>query len=184
MAEMREYHFAAGMLNGQIPNEVNAQQPTRDFIFNWVLKQYKDKPIRVFQVGAIETFRIDWRVGSGWADIFFGQHIKEHGGQLSIVDINLDNITHSVFAATALGYKVTPIYGDAIDHITLEEYDIYYLDGGNDPQETLDQFNAIKDRKCMVLVDDYAIMGTLLPEDLDVTVYDVANKFGVIDLRD
>ena len=157
---------------------------TRDHIFSQVLKEFYPEPIRVFQVGAIETFKSEWRIGSGWSDLIFGAYINAHGGRLTLVDINLDHLANSTLASHALQYPVEIMLGDAIDAIGQGEYDIYYLDGGNDPQETLDQFNKIKDKKCVVLVDDFSIKGTLLSEtDYDFTVHDAVNGFGVLDLR-
>ena len=182
MAHDSEYDFAVAMLNGDIENKLEV--PIRDFIFEFTLSQFKNKPVKIFQVGAIATFRIAWRVGSGWADTIFGPYIENYGGKLTIADINLDNLSHSIFAASSLGYKIEAKYGDAIDYLDNDTYDIYYLDGGNDPQETLDQFNKIKDQKAIVIIDDYSIKGTLIPTDLDITIYDVANQVGIIDMRE
>ena len=183
MAENPEYNFAVSMLSSKIEN-VLPDHPSRDFIFNWALSQFKEKPVTVFQVGAIETFRVPWRLGSGWSDTIFGPYIAKNGGKLTVIDINLDNIAHSMFASTCLDYEINVIYGDAIDYIGDGRYDIYYLDGGNDPQETLDQFNKIKDKKSIIIVDDYSIKGSKLPSDLYVEIYDIANKVGVIDMRE
>jgi len=183
MAKNPEYDFAVSMLSKKTENKL-PDRPTRDFIFEWALSQFKQKPVTIFQVGAIETFRIAWRLGSGWSDTIFGPYIAKHGGKLTIVDINLDNLSHSIFASTCLDYEINTVYGDAIDYIEDGRYDIYYLDGGNDPQETLDQFNKVKDKKSIIIVDDYSIKGTKLPSDLDVEIYDIANQVGVIDMRE
>ena len=187
MAHNEEYDFAYHLLYGEASNDLKELDaklpPTRDFIFYRVLKEFNGEPVKIFQVGAIETFRFAWRLYSGWSDIIFGEYIKENGGELFIADINMDNIAHSLVASHARGYKIDIVYGDAINHIGQKEYDIYYLDGANDPEETLDQFNKIKHHNAIVIVDDYSIKGTKLPEDLEVEIYDVANKVGVIDLR-
>lgn len=183
MAKNPEYDFAINMLSKKIENKL-PDHPARDFIFEWALSQFKKKPVTIFQVGAIETFRIPWRLGSGWSDTIFGPYIAEYGGKLTIVDINLDNLSHSIFASTCLDYEINAVYGDAIDYIDDGRYDIYYLDGGNDPEETLDQFNRVKDKKSIIIVDDYSIKGTKLPDDLDVVIYDIANQVGVIDMRE
>jgi hypothetical protein len=174
------YDFAYSVLFNGADNALNYQ--TRDPIFYSVLNSLDKKPVKIFQIGAIETFNINWRVGSGWSDIIFGQYIKKYGGKLTIADINLDNIAHSYLAASKIGYEVELLYGDAINFITKEDYDIYYLDGSNDPQETLDQFNKVKDKKCIILVDDFSIKGTLL-QDKGFNIINVANQVGVLDLR-
>tara|TARA_R110000824_G_scaffold231335_1_gene419115 strand:+ start:1419 stop:2039 length:621 start_codon:yes stop_codon:yes gene_type:complete len=157
----------------------------RDEIFNNVLSEFESKPVRIFQAGAIETFKgLRWRIDSGWSDLIWGEYIKNNGGKLTVVDINIDHLANSVFAATQLGYEINAVHGDATDFISDEPYDIYYLDGGNDPQETLDQFNKIKDTDSIVLIDDYFVKGTLIEtEDYDITTYDICNGVSVIDLR-
>lgn len=158
---------------------------TRDVIFNDLLQRVKPNPIRIFQVGAIETFSVDWRLGSGWSDIIFGNYIREHGGQLTIADINLDHLANSSLASRVLKYEVDLIYGNATEYIGESGYnDIYYLDGSNDPKETLDQLNNIGHGNCVVIVDDFDIKGKLLPKEIidDGYVYPVANGVAVFRL--
>ena len=135
-----EYDFAYNILFLGYENKINAR--TRDGLFNNILSLFNNKPINVFQIGAIETFDIGWRIGSGWSDIIFGTYIKNYGGKITVVDINLNNLAHSYFAASNLGYDIEICYGDASNFIRKEDYDIYYLDGSNDPQETLNQFKV------------------------------------------
>jgi hypothetical protein len=174
------HEFAYNVLFSGAPNKINA--PTRDYIFNTILDSFMEKPVKVFQVGCIETFDVRWRVGSGWSDLIFGEYIKEHGGSLTLCDISLDNVAKSFFAAKSLGYEANFVIGDAIRHIGNDDYDIYYLDGGNDPKETFDQYMAIKDKKAVIIVDDFNIKGTLLSH-LPFRREPVANHVGVLDQR-
>lgn len=184
----REFDYAYGVLTGQVDNNLLTDynnNPTRDVIFDGILQQLKPNPINVFQVGAIETFRADWRLGSGWSDIIFGKYIKEYGGKLTIADINLDHLANSSLASSSLDYDINIIYGNAVDHIGDMGYNhIYYLDGSNDPKETLDQLNSIAHKNCIVIVDDFSIKGTLLPEEFvnEGYVHNVANGVGVFRL--
>ena len=165
----------------------NVMYVLRDEIFNNVLSEFESKPVKIFQAGAIETFNgLRWRIDSGWSDLIWGEYIRNNGGKLTVADINIDHLANSVFAASQLGYycEINAVHGDAADFISDEPYDIYYLDGGNDPQETLDQFNKIKDTDSIVLIDDYFVKGTLIEtEDYDITTYDMFNGVSVIDLR-
>lgn len=175
-----DYDFAYNILFNKYKNELPYQ--TRDNIFYTILNSFNDAPIKIFQIGAIETFNINWRIGSGWSDIIFGEYIKTYGGKLTICDINLDNLAHSYLASKKLGYDIDICYGDAINYINKENYDIYYLDGSNDPEETLNQFNRIKDKSCIVIVDDFDIKG----KNLDKTnfhIINVANGIGILNLR-
>ena len=184
---MTEFDFAYGVLYSGDSNSLPEGVKSRDDVFRLVLQSFDTAPVSIFQVGAIETYDIRWRMGSGWSDLQWGEYISTFGGSLTVVDINLDNIAKSVLASIKKKYDLETIYGDAIDHIK-EGYDIYYLDGGNDPKETLDQFNKIKHTKSVVLIDDYSIKGTLvdrqsITEDYIVDIHEVANDVGVIDLR-
>lgn len=180
MIENDVYDFAFNVLFKEYDNYLPYE--TRDEIFHNILKTFNEQPLKIFQVGCIETFNINWRVGSGWSDLIFGDYIKKHGGELSLCDINLDNIAHSRLAAQQRGYDVEICYGDAISFIEQDVYDIYYLDGSNDPQETLDQFLKVKHNEAVFIVDDFKIKGTLL-KDFDFEVFRVANEVGVLNLR-
>ena len=173
-----KYNYAHAILHDGQPNKLVG---VRDQVFIDILKSFEGAPIKVFQVGAIETFEDAWRSGSGWSDIIFGQYIAENGGSISVCDIRMDSLAHSAYAASKLGYPLEVCYGDAFEFIA-EGYDIYYLDGSNDPQETLQQYLKVRKEKAVFLVDDFDIKGTLLGF-LDVKYLDIANGFGIIDQR-
>ena len=181
---MEEYKFAAKLFEGVLLNEVRGLE-TRDPVFLECLSKFNNRPVKIFQVGAIETFSLNWRIGSGWSDIIFGEYIKKNGGSLTIVDINLDNLAHSYYAATMMGYKVNLIHNDA-GNCMPSDCDIYYLDGSNHPEETLDQYLEIKDLNAIVIVDDFKIKGTLLKNYLEknniqYSFFSVANEMIVIE---
>jgi len=158
----------------------------RDPIFKKILESLAPAPIKIFQVGAIETFEgLRWRIFSGWSDIIWGEYIRKHGGELTVVDININHLAHSALAASKLGYEINTIYGDAIDHIGAQDYDIYYLDGSNHPRETLDQYNKIKHTNSIVIIDDYSIKGELIDKikPPNAVIHDIFQSVAVIDLR-
>jgi len=181
---MEEYKFAAKLFEGTLLNEVRGLE-TRDPIFLECLSKFNNQPVKIFQVGAIETFNSNWRIGSGWSDLIFGQYIKENGGSLTVVDIDLDHLAHSHYAATMMQYEINLIHDDA-GNCMPDDCDIYYLDGSNDPKETLDQYLDIKDLNAIIIVDDFKIKGTLLKNYLEenkieYSFFDVANEVIVIE---
>lgn len=181
---MEEYKFAAGIFSGTTLNKIHNWE-TRDSIFLECLSKFNNRPVKIFQVGAIETFSSKWRIGSGWSDLIFGEYIKKNGGSLTIVDINLDNLAHSHYAATMMRYHVNLIHNDA-GNCMPNDCDIYYLDGSNDPKETLDQYLDIKDLNAIIIVDDFKIKGTLLKNYLEknnikYSFFSVANEMIVIE---
>ena len=44
-------------------------------------------------------------------------------------------------------------------------FDFVYLDGGNDPNQTKEQFITIKDETDIILVDDWTVKGFVFEED-------------------
>jgi|LUMV01.1.fsa_nt_gb hypothetical protein len=155
---------------------------SRDKVFHEVLKMFNEQPIKILQVGAIETFDPQFRFGSGWSDIFFGDHIKKHGGELTVCDINLDHLANSIASASLLGYNVNTMLARA-EAVMKPEYDLYYLDGGNDPEECSEQMDIIKDSSCVVLCDDFHIKAALVKDRFDWQIREVANTMGILDLR-
>jgi hypothetical protein len=162
----------------------------RDDVLHETLASFTSQPINVFQVGAIESFASHFRLGSGWSDIIFGQYIRQHGGQLTIVDIDLDHLANSAFAAHNLRYNTVLRYGDAVQHIK-EGYDIYYLDGADEPlgnMQTLQQFKKIEHTKSVVIVDDIKTKAVHLTEYLNkknahFVRHNVGNGMITVDMR-
>tara|TARA_B110000495_G_C22980762_1_gene576500 strand:+ start:844 stop:1470 length:627 start_codon:yes stop_codon:yes gene_type:complete len=200
LMRMREPELRASLIDREIDKYQN--WPYRDSIFEGILKSFGEKPIRVFQVGAIESLETKFRLGSGWSEFFWGEYIREYGGSLHICDINMNHIAHSNFAASNLRYQVNLHVDDAAQCLLkmfandseCVPFDIYYLDGADEPhgnQQTLDQFKIIEDHKALVLVDDVPTKGQLLLEYLDngygwksVAFYNnVGNGMMAIDMR-
>ena len=65
------FDYVAGIIQQQ---KMSIEHPLlRDPVFNRVLDSFDKRPIRVFQVGAIESLDTKYRVGSGWSDMLFGK---------------------------------------------------------------------------------------------------------------
>ena len=161
---------------------LNMDSP-RDPIFKSILDHYNQNPIRIFQIGAIETLdNYLFRIGSGWSDIIFGKYIKTHGGNFSIADISFDHLANSNLIARHIGHNVNLFYGDGIKYIN-DTYDVYYLDGSNDPKETLAQFNKVIsfNKICHIIVDDFSIKGTMIDiPQFPFTIHKIEKGLGVL----
>lgn len=163
----------------------------RDYIFRQVLWHFWNKPIDVFQIGGIQNWQPAYRVNSGWSDFFWAGHIGRHGGSLTVCDINpgaLDN-SKQAFASLAPLDALTMVAmpGEKFLANTDKKYDIYYLDGSDDPQEMYDQFQLIEKRPGIVIMcDDWRIKGTLLAQSLEekdgltIEIHDAANGVAVL----
>lgn len=164
---MGNFNYVASLLQGASHDDITPFTSTRpelecifrDVVFREILDSFKGKPIEVFQVGAIESMEDQFRLGSGWSDIFWGNYIKQNGGKLVIVDIDLNHIANSNFLAQNLGYEVHLHITDAA-RVIKEGFDIYYLDGADISyaqdahDQTLQQFKTIENTQSVVLVDD------------------------------
>ena len=89
------------------------------------------------------------------------------------------NITKSNFCKNSIGqlFPDTKIDFTLIDGIQLisPQYDFIYLDGGDDPLDTFNQFTAINKEYTFILVDDFHTKGILLPKDSIHTFYNFTN---------
>ena len=186
-----EFDYAVSLLQENEEAWLIDDDTIRDGVFHGVLASFDKRPVNVFQVGAIESFAAQFRIGSGWSDIMFGKYIREHGGTLTVVDIDLDHLANTALAAARLGYPLKISYGNAIHHIK-EGYDIYYLDGADVPlgnAQTLEQFKKIENTKSVVLVDDIETKAVLLIEYLnekhiDFVTHDVVGSGMItVDMR-
>lgn len=165
-----------------IKQYINLHAP-RDSVFKEVLSHYA-KPTKIFQVGAIETLDQQiYKIGSGWSDFTFGDHIKNYGGQLTICDISVDHLANSKLVADSLEYECKINHGDAINFID-RGYDIYYLDGSNNPKETENQLEKImsfNEHNIHILVDDFTIKGvTINIEKYPFKIHNIEKGLGVL----
>lgn len=164
-------------------NELLKIASPRDKIFQSILDTYNNNSVGIFQIGAIETLDNElFRIGSGWSDIIFGKYIKSNGGTLTISDISLDHLANSCLMSKYIGYNVNLCHGDAINYID-DSYDIYYLDGSNDPRETLDQLNKVIsfNKKCHIIVDDFSIKGAMINiNKFPFTIHRIEKGLGVL----
>lgn len=186
-----DFTYAINLMHGYNADISNTGINLRDSLFYEVLASFNKNPINIFQVGAIESLDAKFRIGSGWSDIIFGKYIQEHGGKLTIVDINLDHLAHSVLMSTSCKYNIDILCGDAVHHIG-EGYDLYYLDGADIPlgnAQTLEQFKKIEHTKSLVMVDDIRTKAVNLVEylntkQIEFTTHDVGGGMMTIDMRE
>jgi len=164
---MGSFNYVASLLQGASHDDITpftSSRPElkcifRDVVFKEILDSFEGKPIEVFQVGAIESMEDQFRLGSGWSDIFWGNYIKRNGGKLVIVDIDINHIANSNFLAQNLQYEVHLHIADAA-RVIKEGFDVYYLDGADISyaedahDQTMNQFKIIENTKSIVLVDD------------------------------
>lgn len=200
--QQTEFNYVLTLTSGKDHNDISMFNPEvhylfRDRVFKDILDSFNGRAIRVFQVGAIESLKDGFRLGSGWSDIFWGSYIRKHGGELFIVDLDLDHICNSSFMGQQLKYPVHLQFGDGTQMID-KGFDIYYLDGADISYaddayyQTLNQFKKIEGTNSIVLVDDVPTKAQKLKEYVDakadtenwiVKEYSCGNGMMTIDMR-
>jgi len=146
----------------------------RDKVFKHVISLFKEKPVSILEVGCLRD--TNSRAGDGWSTVFWADYVQNYGGQLVITNIFESDIEvckgliNSLFPINQFDYQ-TKDGGELID----DSYDFIYLDGGDDPKETLNQFNKCNLEKSYVLVDDFHTKGALLPRKDIHTFYQFSN---------
>lgn len=126
----------------------------RDFVFKEVLNFFNKAPLRILEIGCSRTLDfITGKSGDGYSSFFWAEYVKEHGGKLTIVDIDETAINNCKTLLSDFN-DIIFIVGDGINYIT-EDFDLIYLDGGDNPVETLNQFNKVNRFKSSILCDDF-----------------------------
>ena len=91
-----DFSFALALLGGQTEIKLQTDVKLRDPVIRYVLDLFDGAPVKIFQVGGIESLQTQFRWGSGWSDTIFGAYIKEKGGSLTIADVDLDHLANKV----------------------------------------------------------------------------------------
>lgn len=138
---------------------------TRDVVFKTVTDGFHTAPIRILDVGGIHSsYPLHHeRYSDGWSAMFWCDYIHRNGGHIDLVEFDEKNIEIS---KNVLSYFTDKISIDF--HIsrgeeylkTSNQYDLVYLDGSNDPNEMLQQYELCN-KNSVVLCDDWNIKGKL-----------------------
>lgn len=137
----------------------------RDYIFEYCLSLFDNKPISVLEIGASRNISDDARFGDGWSSIFWALYIEKYGGRLKILDtsnVALGNCKHLLEGLTIDIDFINTDANEYIKNIGKTEYDLVYLDGSNNPHEMLLQFEQIDRKHSIILCDDFNVKGFVL----------------------
>lgn len=89
----------ASLTDREVDREIRgAGDLCRDWVFENILKSdFKNRPLRVFQVGAIESLETKFRIGSGWSELF-GESISKNTA-VSYMSVILISITSHILTS-------------------------------------------------------------------------------------
>ncbi len=134
----------------------------RDPIFLEALSLLEGKPANILEIGAMRD--VNGRAGDGFSTFFFAEYIKQYGGHITVCDISkngLDNC-RQILGEYLDNTQITYHLGPGLNHLTntSEIYNLTLLDGSDDPNEMLAEYEACKSR--FILCDDFSTKGFLL----------------------
>lgn len=145
----------------------------RDFVFNDILS-YFNGPLNILEIGCARNTDLKARRSDGWSSFHFLRYILANGGMLDIVDIeqkSLDacqTLLESRFDNPRDLVKRVGLFchnGESFLHATKPfiKYDLVFLDGGDDPEQTRAQFEILKPGQ-KVLIDDFHAKGKTMKD--------------------
>lgn len=134
----------------------------RDPIFREVLSYFGRRPIDILEIGCMRSK--DERASGGWSTFFMAEYVKEHGGSLTIVDTNLQSLENCAellgdFYTESNGYQTT---GAEYIKSNNETWDLAILDGSDNPNDMLEEFELLIGRAEYIYCDDFSTKGILL----------------------
>lgn len=143
-------------------NHLLKTEAGRDHIFKHCLDMFNHNPVNILEIGAARDLSDQARFGDGWSSIFWARYIEQYGGRLDIVDIDNQALENCKKLVHGINAKINFLNDDAYNHISDSTYDLIYLDGSDDPQEMLKQFNKIDRTQTVILCDDFNSKGSAL----------------------
>ena len=141
----------------------------RDIVFNDVFSIFFERPITILEIGVSRNLYPSVRGSDGWSSLYFADYIKKFGGKLISVDLDPIAIANCKILCLEpdrdIIHEYYCEYGTSIlkqkhnEHINL-----IYLDGGDDPQEMLEEYEIIDSRINIpiVLCDDFHQKGEIV----------------------
>ena len=144
----------------------------RDVVFKAVLDYFNHKPIDILEIGCARNLDISSRQSDGWSSCFWADYVCENGGFLDIYDISkasTDNCRELIST-----WLEKPEFDHSYDieinnrefSFDTEYYNLIFLDGGDDPKETLKQYTFFNGHG-IVLIDDFYTKGSLIVDEPD-----------------
>lgn len=136
----------------------------RDNFFTSLLGgAFYNKSINVLELGTSRDIRNDARNGDGWSTLWWLTHVLCFGGKITVVDISNESIENCK--------DLTYGYENYIDYIVdngekylYNKFSIIYLDGSDNPNDTLRQFEMCMNFDSVIVMDDFHTKGVLVWE--------------------
>jgi hypothetical protein len=148
-----------------VKQKLFSEKSARDEVFSDALSYLSNGPANILEIGCLRD--LNSRAGDGWSTLHWADYVERHGGWLKICDINYESVllcNRLILNNFPECYKKFEYESrDGIDLIN-DFFDFIYLDGGDCPQETLNQFQKCKTDSQIVLIDDFHTKGVLVDQ--------------------
>jgi predicted O-methyltransferase YrrM len=146
-----------------VKQKLFSEKSARDEVFNDTLKYLSNDPASILEIGCLRD--LNSRAGDGWSTLHWANYIEENGGHLVVCDINRDSVELCEKLLEG-NFPRCSFIGYAADGTNLIDgkFDFIYLDGGDCPQETLNQFEKCKTDSQIILIDDFHTKGVLVDQ--------------------
>lgn len=115
--------------------------------------------LAILETGSIRNEAEEYHQNDGWSTLTFAQHVKEHGGSLTSVDLDI-TAADAVLTRHGLRDTVHLVEQHSIDFLAgaidaAERYDVILLDSANDADLILHEYMlALRLGPGLILVDD------------------------------
>ena len=133
----------------------------RDFVFTNILASYNEKPIDILEIGCARNLDcFTGKSGDGWSSLFFAEYVEQNYGSLEIVELDVNNLKNCMKITEDFVDHIIYVHMDGIDFLKKDNnFDLIFLDAGDDPQITLEMFELCDRTKSDILIDDANIGG-------------------------
>lgn len=138
-------------------------------VYDWVIKNhFRGQPVNILDIGATRFSHPSNISGDGGSSIYWADYIAEHGGHLTIVDIDPIALQRNqeILSDFIGKIKVSFVCNDGVLFLRKNNnFDFIYLDGGDSPDEAYEEFRAVNLTKSKILCDDFNSKGIRLSLD-------------------
>ncbi|MFB7858811.1 class I SAM-dependent methyltransferase [Rhodococcus qingshengii] len=124
----------------------------------------RKRALRILEVGVARSTADEYRVGDGWSSVSFAHDVRDFGGSLTGVDLDV-SAARELLAGEGLVEEL--IEGDSRDVLRRlggegRRFDVVFLDGANDAEVVLEEFWLVEE---LGLVDG---PGVIIADDMDM----------------
>lgn len=115
--------------------------------------------LRILEVGCARSTNEGHQVGDGWSSLTLARQVRQHGGQVTGIDLD---VSQAVRLLAAHGLVEDFVEGDSLTVMSAMirdgfVFDVVFLDSGNDPDLVLNEFllaQKLIDRPGLLMADD------------------------------